>query len=193
MKWTVFVLTIAVLILGIVVFTRDSSNNSTSTTDNSSNTTTTDSNTQGKVLDLSGKGLTEFPRSALSDKSIETLILSDNSIKSLPSEIGELTKLKILRIENNLLEGSLPGEIRKISGLVELDVSGNNMTGVPAELGQLSKLKIADFSDNSLTGLPLEISNLTQLEVLDLRDNNPAQQDLDKIKQALTNTDIRID
>jgi hypothetical protein len=42
--------------------------------------------------------------------------------------------------------------------------------------------------------LPMELGNLTQLKTLDLRKNpNISQQDLNAIRQKLTNTDIKVD
>jgi len=145
----------------------------------------------GKTVVVAPKGLTEFPKSALSDKSITTLDLSGNNLTSLPSEIGELTKLEVLILDDNSLEGSLPGEIRKMTNLRILSASNNNLTGIPAEIGQLSKLKTIDFASNGISGLPLELGNLTGLDLLDLTNNPISTFDLDKIAPNLPNTEIR--
>ena len=121
--------------------------------------------------------------------------LANQGIESIPTEYFEnKTKVTVLDVSGNNLTGALPAEIRKMTNLVTLDASDNNLTGIPAEIGQLSKLKSADFSNNDISGLPLELGNLTQLETLDLRGNpNVSTVDLDKIKLKLTNTNILTD
>jgi Leucine-rich repeat (LRR) protein len=117
----------------------------------------------GKTTDLSGQGLTEFPTSVLSKRDTVVLDLSNNQIRTIPSEIGELTKLEELYFQDNI----------------------NNITGLPAEVGQLSNLEVLDLSNNGFTGLPYELGNLKSLKVLDLSGNNYSEQDLEVIKKGL--------
>lgn len=92
------------------------------------------------------------------------------------------------------LSGSLKAEIRMISGLKELNLSGNNFTGLPAEVGQLSKLEVLNLSNNPFTGLPRELGNLKNLKVLNLSGTQYSKQDLESIKAGLsTDTQIIID
>ncbi len=86
------------------------------------------------------------------------------------------------------LTGSLKAEVRQLSNLKELNLSGNNFTGLPAEVGQLSKLETLNLSNNPFTGLPYELGNLKNLKVLDLRGTNYAEQDLEVIKKELPAT-----
>lgn len=82
----------------------------------------------------------------------------------------------------------------KLSNLRILNLSNNDFTGVPAEVGQLSKLEILNLSNNPITGLPNEIGNLKNLKVLDLRETNYSKQDLESIKQNLSeSTKILVD
>jgi len=141
----------------------------------------------------SDAGLTELPKSVLDDKGVKTLNLSGNSLTSLPSEIGELTKIEVLILDDNELEGSLPGEIRKMTNLKTLSAKNNKLTGIPAEIGQLSNLETADFSGNDISGLPLELGNLSNLKTLDLRGNPVSTLDLGKIQISLPSTVIRTD
>lgn len=116
-------------------------------------------------LDLHGKGLTKVPADVFNRTDLEELDLSDNAlIDSLPSELGRLTKLKVL------------------------DVSGNRMTGLPAEVGRLHDLEILDVSGNRLAGLPLEIGGLSKLRVFDVSGNPYSAQDLDRIITGLPKT-----
>lgn len=86
------------------------------------------------------------------------------------------------------LEGSLKAEVRQLSELRNLDISGNNFTGLPAEIGQLTKLENLNLANNPLTGLPHELANLHNLQILDLRGTNYAESDLTIIKQGLPAT-----
>jgi Leucine-rich repeat (LRR) protein len=119
------------------------------------------------------------------------LLLSNNSIKTLPSEMGKMTNVVIFRIDHNSLEGSLIGEIRQMSKLRELDVSYNKMTGVPAEIGQLTNLETLNYSYNNIDGLPNELANLkNNLKEFDLSGNPLSQSAIDKLKSELPNTTI---
>ncbi len=117
------------------------------------------------------------------------LNISNNSITSLPSEIGELSKLRILNVSNNLLTGALPAEIRKITNLKELIASNNRLTGIPAEIGQLSNLEIIDFSNNSIDSFPLEIANIKgNLKEIDISNNNFSEEKLRELEGLLPST-----
>lgn len=145
---------------------------------------------KGNVLDLSGKGLTKVTADIYDKTGTTQLILSNNSLKTLPSEMGRMTNLTVLKLDNNLLEGSLIGEVRKMSNLVTLDVSDNKMTGMPAEIGQLSKLQTLDYSNNDIDGLPNELSNLKQLKTFNLTGNPLSADKISKLKASLPNTNI---
>ena len=127
----------------------------------------------------------------MAKKSTTDLILSNNAIRSLPSEMGKMTNLITLKIDHNALEGSLIGEVRQMTKLKQLDVSHNNMTGIPAEIGQLSNLQVLDYSYNKIDGLPNELANLNK-NLLEFRlTGNPLSQDkINKLKIDLPNTDI---
>lgn len=118
------------------------------------------------------------------------LDLSNQGLTKLPSYVLERTDLTKLDISNNKLTGALPGEIRFLKNLKILNASYNNMTGVPAEVGQLSALTELNLSYNQLTGLPYELGNLKNLKILNLKGNSYAQQDLDKILEAIPDVTV---
>lgn len=145
----------------------------------------------GVVLDLSNQGITTVTASVYSKTNTTDLLLSNNSIKTLPSEMGRMNKLVVFKIDHNLLEGSLIGEIRQMSQLKQLDASYNKMTGVPAEIGQLTKLEVLNLSYNQITALPNEIGNLkNNLKSLNVIGNKLSEQQITNLKKALPNTDI---
>ena len=96
----------------------------------------------------------------------------DNS-DLVPPELGNLAKLRILRLESNRLSGPIPAEIGNISSLTDLLLAKNDLTGpVPSTIGDLSSLEQLVLSRNELTGaLPLELGRLADLENLDLEYN----------------------
>lgn len=145
----------------------------------------------GSTIDLSGKGLTEFPKDVLKNRAATKLILSNNNLVSLPSEIGELTNLTEIYLDNNRLEGSLVAEIRKMSKLRVIDASNNNLTGIPAEIGQLKNLKTINFSNNGLDTMPNEIENLKDsLEILNLSGNKYNFEKIKEIEDKLPDTQV---
>ncbi|MCX6725550.1 MAG: hypothetical protein NTX80_03340 [Candidatus Saccharibacteria bacterium] len=105
--------------------------------------------------------------------------------------MGKMTNVVIFKIDHNMLDGSLIGEIRQMSRLKQLDVSYNNMTGMPAEIGQLSDLQTLDYSYNKIDGLPNELKNLkNNLLVFNLTGNPLTLDKINKLKGELPNTNI---
>ena len=71
----------------------------------------------------------------------------------IPSEIGDLTGLRVLNLARNDLTGEIPPEIGQLSTLEALVLSQNQLTGdIPPEIGQLSNLENLGLYQNRLTG-----------------------------------------
>jgi Leucine-rich repeat (LRR) protein len=149
----------------------------------------TDLNEDSYVLDLTGQNILELPNFVLAQKSITHLILTDNLLSSLPSQVGEFTKLSVLDVSKNHLSGTLPGEIRLMQ-LVDLNASNNNLTGIPAEIGQIDSLLYVDFSNNDIKTLPNEITNLVDLKWLNLSGNPIEEQVITKLRKDMPSTII---
>ena len=92
---------------------------------------------------------------------------------SIPAELGQLTNLSSLYLNDNELTGSIPAELGQLTNLRRLYLMDNKLTGsIPAELGQLTNLKILALYENELTGsIPAELGQLTNLQELMLMDN----------------------
>jgi len=120
----------------------------------------------------------------------ERLDLHGQGLTSVPKDIFDRTGLVELDLSGNRLTGALPAEIRHLQALRILDASDNDMTGVPAEIGQLKELRRLDLANNRLTGLPHELGQLSKLEVLDLRGNDISSTDLEIIRSKLPDTEI---
>ncbi|MEN8216452.1 MAG: leucine-rich repeat domain-containing protein [Pseudomonadota bacterium] len=92
---------------------------------------------------------------------------------SIPSELGNLSKLAVINLGLNKLTGSIPSELGNLSKLESLYLFDNQLTGsIPTELGNLSKLEVLDLSFNSITGsIPAKLGNFSDLESLRLNNN----------------------
>ena len=92
---------------------------------------------------------------------------------SIPSELGDLSALKKLHLNDNQLSGSIPTELGNMSSLEDLRLDGNSLSGsIPAELGNLSALERLYLNRNQLSGsIPSELGNLSALERLYLANN----------------------
>jgi len=192
MKNIVRILIVVLVIGGVVLgFTLGKNNKESGSLSNTSEATVVKSSSNAKVLDLSNKGITKVTSDIYSKTSTTDLILSNNNIQTLPSQMGKMTNIVIFKIDHNMLDGSLIGEIRQMSKLKQLDVSYNNMTGMPAEIGQLSDLQTLDYSYNKIDGLPNELKNLkNNLLVFNLTGNPLTLDKINKLKGELPNTNI---
>lgn len=120
----------------------------------------------------------------------ETLNLSGQGLTKAPSDIFDNTNLSELDLSRNNLDGALPSQVGQLTNLRILDLSDNKFTGVPAEVGQLKNLEVLDLSNNLLTGLPNELGNLKNLKLLDLSGNNYSEMDLAGIRKNLPGTTV---
>ena len=121
-----------------------------------------------------------------------SLDLSNRGLKSLPPEIGELTRLETLNLAGNELE-DLPVEFAQLTSLRTLFFLGNRFTHIPAVVGALPGLFMLSFksnllasideaalpaslgwlilTDNKLTSLPASLGRLPRLRKLMLASN----------------------
>uniref|UniRef100_A0ACD5WS80 Uncharacterized protein n=1 Tax=Avena sativa TaxID=4498 RepID=A0ACD5WS80_AVESA len=115
--------------------------------------------------------------SSLSNCSRLTLLkLDGNNLQgSLPSSIGDLSSsLEIFFLRNNKISGPIPPEIGNLKGLSWLVMDYNLLTGnIPPTIGNLYSMVYLSFAQNELSGeIPDTIGNLVQLSSLTLHRNN---------------------
>ncbi|KAK1256841.1 Receptor-like protein kinase 5 [Acorus gramineus] len=107
------------------------------------------------------------------------LLMQSNNLKgNLPDileQAGSFRYLRTLDLRYNMISGSIPASIGRLSFLSKLYLSGNQLNGtVPNIIGQLSDLKVLDLADNSLQGIISEhhFTNLMKLQELDMSSNS---------------------
>ena len=90
---------------------------------------------------------------------------------SIPSDIGRLTGLTHLWLEGNRLTGSIPSELSELSNLQQMRLWNNRLTGEIPDLNGLTSLTILYLSENQLTGGIPDLSGSTNLTQLYLSQN----------------------
>jgi len=141
--------------------------------------------------------LVTLPPTLFKMRCLTLLDLSNNSIRSLPEEMGtQLKSLTHLYLRNNRLESedfpkdfgmmkvtlrdlnlsgnnltTLPPSLLGLSALRNLFIGGNRLLRLPRGINQLKKLKVFYLGGNRLRQLPEEIGQLTHLVALILSDN----------------------
>lgn len=148
-------------------------------------------------IDLSNKGISEFPMEILGCENLVSLHLSDNGIINIPLGLKDLINLKELNFSNNQgisygdlgdvfagaafrLEilnlanceiGFLPQEIGKLKTLKKLNISGNLLNNLPYSIIQLSKLEDLNAANNRIADMSWQVYQWWNLKALDVSDN----------------------
>ncbi|XP_038904392.1 probable LRR receptor-like serine/threonine-protein kinase At3g47570 [Benincasa hispida] len=80
----------------------------------------------------------------------------------IPRQFSTLTKMKLLSSGVNNLFGTIPPWIGNCSSVFRMSLAKNNFQGsIPTAFGRLSKLKVFTVYDNYLTEIDLSQNNLT--------------------------------
>ena len=141
------------------------------------------------IIDFSHQGLLQFPEFLTSREEITDLILSHNSIPSLPEGIAMIGRLRVLDMRYNQLSGPLTPAIASLP-LVDINLANNALSSVPAEIGQISSLRYFDISNNQITEVPDSITGLQDLKWLNLAGNNIDSQEIDTLREQMPSTII---
>ncbi|VDK47443.1 unnamed protein product [Cylicostephanus goldi] len=139
-------------------------------------------------LDLSGNRLSDIPTCVCEWRSLESLRLRDNALRSVPRNILFLRSLTVLDLRYvafnygtdmycNATDLSNNKIVQLPLSLFELPLeivllTGNRLDSIPREIRQLSStLAELDVSCNSLKTIPSDMALLKMLRVLNLRQN----------------------
>lgn len=106
--------------------------------------------------------------------SVIALTFNANNLQGkIPGELGKLSQLRIMNLQQNSLTGSLPSGLGLLTNLGTLNVYSNAFIGsIPTEFGNMQSLSDLVLWQNKLQGsLPSEMGKLLQLTNLDLAEN----------------------
>ncbi|XP_035867571.1 leucine-rich repeat-containing protein 63 [Phyllostomus discolor] len=110
-------------------------------------------------LNLSFNDISSFPTEIFCLKYLQILILRNNPIKAIPSEIQQLRFLRVFNIAFNLIL-TLPPGLFYLPYLEELNVSYNSIAVIPNEIQLLRSLRLLVVEGNDLTSFPPGILRL---------------------------------
>ncbi|XP_052300932.1 receptor-like protein 1 isoform X49 [Citrus sinensis] len=101
------------------------------------------------------------------------LDLSCNELTgNVPSEIGDLQKIRGLNLSHNCLSGSIPRSFSNLKMIESLDLSNNRLSGqIPAPLIELNFLSNFNVSYNNLSGLIPDKGQYSTFDESSYRDN----------------------
>ncbi|KAI6687165.1 hypothetical protein NL676_023993 [Syzygium grande] len=122
-------------------------------------------------IDLSRNYINGTIPTTLTQIPLTILSALGNRISSIPKEIGNISTLEALVLEDNLLEGALEPSIGNLSRLTRLLLSANNFTGsIPESFGNLKNLDDFRIDGSTLSGkIPDFIGNWTKITRLDMQ------------------------
>ncbi|TXG53563.1 hypothetical protein EZV62_018819 [Acer yangbiense] len=127
------------------------------------------------ALNISYLGLTGTIPPQLGNLSFLALLaINDNNFYgSLPYELARLHRLKYINFNHNQLSGNVPSSVFNISSLQELTLKHNRLSSLVNVSGGGPNLMSLDLSENSFEGeIPSFILECKQLQFLNLSINN---------------------
>ncbi|XP_030439769.2 disease resistance protein RPV1-like [Syzygium oleosum] len=97
-------------------------------------------------LDVSGTGVFKFPDSLKNLQNLKVLRMDSCFFREFPIDIGELTSLEEIHASwCQSLEGGIPSEIGKLHNLRILRLRHSTISSIPAEIHRLSNLRTLDL------------------------------------------------
>ncbi len=124
---------------------------------------------QIRSLNISFNLIHLIPRTISTMKSLHTLDLSHNYLRSLPLSLRECILLLTLKLGSNNFS-HFPEVILKLN-VIDLEIDHNFLTELPLEISNLENLSVFNCCNNRLIALPPTLSNLRKIHSLDIRNN----------------------
>lgn len=123
-----------------------------------------------EVLDLSSNQLTTLPDELIQFKKLKILFASNNHFETLPEVLGACPNLEMVGFKTNKIkhvpDNSLPEKLRW------LILTDNCIEQLPDSLGKRPYLQKLALAGNQLTSLPSTMSQLENLELIRISANN---------------------
>jgi len=127
-------------------------------------------------FDTENNLLTGFiPHELIACSELVEINLSQNNFKgTIPTAIGALQSLNVLKLDQNSLTGSLPSEIFYARNIETFQLQSNLLTGsIPDAVGNLDRANLIAMNHNSLKGsIPRAFEDMSNLEWLQLHRNH---------------------
>ncbi|KAA8543424.1 hypothetical protein F0562_021081 [Nyssa sinensis] len=119
-------------------------------------------------------GLTQLGAYAMEVTSLSSSFSTMLSLVQLPAELSTCTSLVRVRMQNNLLSGTIPVGFGKLGKLQRLELANNSLTGqIPNDLASSASLSFIDLSQNRLqSSLPSSILSIPNLQNFMASNNN---------------------
>ncbi|KAI3496589.1 hypothetical protein L1887_38954 [Cichorium endivia] len=121
---------------------------------------------------------------------IHLLFESNKFTGSIPSTLGLVTSLEVVRLDRNSLTGNVPSNINNLTNVTEMFLSYNQLTGHVPNLTGMNLLNYLKMKNTNLRGeLPAALFEIPQLQ--NVLVNNPICTEsgvTDKFCSLLTNT-----
>ncbi|KAL0387279.1 UNVERIFIED_CONTAM: putative leucine-rich repeat receptor-like protein kinase, partial [Sesamum radiatum] len=120
------------------------------------------------------------PQLFSSNSTLIHLLLENNQLTgSIPSSLGLVQDLEVVRLDRNSLSGSVPENLRNLLRVQELFLANNKLTGPLPNLTGMASLAHVDMSNNSFDAMdfPPWFSSLQSLTAL-IMDNTHIQGEL---------------
>ena len=120
-----------------------------------------------RVLSLRGNVVTELSSTNLPKASIIWLILTNNKISKIDTDIGDAKLLRKLMLSHNMLD-SIPVELGECKDLELIRLADNNISAISTEVLTLPKLAWISLSGNPMSKSPSNIKKLIKESDLDI-------------------------
>ena len=123
-----------------------------------------------QCLVLSNNQITDISSELLQLSNLLQLELRNNNLKQIPTEISKLQKLKVLGLSNNNIQ-IIPFELKQLKELNLINLSNNFIKQIPETIFQIENLKELYLAGNLISVIPNSLKKLNHLNVLSLQNN----------------------
>lgn len=126
-----------------------------------------------EILDLSGNQLTSLPNEVIQLQKLKIIFASNNLFKTLPEVLGLCPNLEMIGFKANKIDhvpaNSLPPKLRW------LILTDNQIETLPDSLGERPRLQKLALAGNRLTHLPQTLAQSANLELVRISANQLAE------------------
>ncbi|XP_076238365.1 leucine-rich repeat-containing protein 58 [Calliopsis andreniformis] len=126
---------------------------------------------QVDTLLLHQNRLTSIPPSIVRFTNLDSLDISNCGLHRLPDFLGDCPLSCLVAKHNNLCNGSLPKSFENLVNLRELNLSGNRLTDFPEQVLDLTELKYLYLGGNHISEISKDVWKLQRLHVLSMGGN----------------------